>query len=292
MIRMLCGVIAALVVACASISAAAPPKADPALWMVKDGDTTIYLFGTVHVMKPGVEWMDDTVKSAFDSSGELMLETVEPPPAELQAIVMKLAVRSDGRTLTETLPEARRAQLATVLAGYGMPANGLDRFEPWFASVIVSGMALPRLGYDPTIGADRVLAERARSEGKVLTGFEAPAEQLGYFDASSEEAQIAYLGTLLDDMDRIGPVSARILELWSAGQPDALGDAMNAEMSRTPALFKRLIADRNVRWASWIEQRMAKPGVVFVAVGAGHLGGAGNVRELLAAHGLKAVRVH
>ena len=214
------GALAALILSLAPVPAAAQ-DADPALWVIRDKDTTIYLFGTMHAMKPGLSWFDEAVKTAFDASGELVLEVAEPEPAELRALVMRLAVSADGKPLTGKLPEARRADLARTLAGYGMPANALDRFDPWFAA----------------------------------------------------------------------PILARILALWSAGEADALGALMNQEMARTPALAKRMIADRNARWTDWIAARMARPGTVFFAVGGGHLGGKGNVRELLAGRRIKVERV-
>lgn len=290
MLKMLTGAVPALMLLLAPAPAAAQ-DADPALWVVKDADTTIYLFGTMHAMKPGLSWFDEAVKTAFDRSGELVLEMVAPPPAELQALVTRLAVSADGKPLTEKLPEARRADFARTLAGLGMPANALDRFDPWFAGVMLSGLPLPKLGYDPAAGVERILTDAARQEGKPVIGLETPEEQLNVFRGAPQATQIAYLGTLMDEADRLAPMLARITALWSAGQGDALGEVMNEEMNRTPALAKRLIADRNVRWADWIAERMKKPGTVFFAVGGGHLGGPGNVRQLLAKRGLKAQRV-
>lgn len=288
--KLLRGAVCALALSLAPVPAMAQ-DADPALWVVRDADTTIYLFGTMHAMKPGLSWFDEAVKKAFDSSGELVLEVVEPSPAELQATVMRLAVSADGKPLTDKLPEARRAELARTLAGYGMPANALDRFDPWFAAIMLGGLPLPKLGYDLTQGAEHVLSEAARASGKKIVGLESAEDQFAIFKAAPEATQIGYLGTLMDEADRVGPMLARIAALWSAGKADALGDTMNAEMRRTPDLAKRLITDRNARWAGWIADRMKAPGTVFLAVGAGHLGGAGNVRELLARRGLKAVRI-
>jgi uncharacterized protein YbaP (TraB family) len=290
MIKLLRGALCALTLSLVPLPAMAQ-DVDPALWVVKDADTTIYLFGTVHVMKAGLGWFDEAVKSAFDASGELVLEMVEPPEAELRAIVMRLAVAKDGKALTEKLPEPRRADLAKALADLGRPATMLDGFEPWFATVMLSGMQLPRLGYDPSLGADHVLTEAARKGGKRLVGFETPEGQLGLFDAAPEAQQIEFFGNLLGELDRVGPLTAQIMALWGEGKPDVLGDALNAEMSKTPALAKRLLFDRNARWAEWIGERMKAPGTVFVAVGAGHLGGKGNVRELLAGKGMKVERI-
>lgn len=290
MLKLLTGAFCALTLSLAPVPAAAQ-DADPALWVVKDADTTIYLFGTMHAMKPGLAWFDEAVKTAFDASGELVLEVVEPPPAELRALVMRIAVSADGKPLTEKLSEGRRADLARTLAGYGMPANALDRFDPWFAAVMLAGMPLPKLGYDPSLGAEHILTDTARKDGKKLVGLETPEEQFGLFEAAPEAAQIAYLGTLMDEAGRVEPMLTRIVAFWSAGQADALGDAMNQEMARTPALAKRLIADRNARWSDWIAERMKTPGTVFFAVGGGHLGGPGNVRELLAKRGIRVERV-
>lgn len=284
------GALAALTLSLVPVPAFAQ-DADPALWVVKDADTTIYLFGTMHAMKPGLSWFDEAVKKAFDSSDALVLEVVEPAPAELQAAVMRLAVSTDGKPLTDKLPEARRAELARTLAGYGMPANALDRFDPWFAAIMLAGLPLPKLGYDPASGAEHVLTEAAHASGKKLVGLETAEEQFALFKAAPEATQIAYLGTLMDETDRVGPMLARIATLWSAGKADALGETMNVEMRRTPELAKRLIADRNARWAGWIAERMKAPGTLFFAVGAGHLGGAGNVRELLARRGVQARRI-
>jgi uncharacterized protein YbaP (TraB family) len=290
MLQLLRSALAALTLSLAPIPAMAQ-DADPALWVVKDADTTIYLFGTMHAMKPGLGWFDEAVKTAFDASGEVVLEVVEPAPAEMLALVMRLAVSTDGKPLTGKLSEARRADLARMLAGYGMPADALDRFDPWFAAVMLAGLPLPKLGYDPAQGAEHVLTDAARTDGKQLVGLETPEEQLGLFKSAPEAAQIAYLGTLMDEADRTGPILARIGAYWSAGEADALGDLMNEEMARTPALAKRLIADRNARWTDWIVERMKAPGTVFFAVGGGHMGGKGSVRELLARRRVKVVRV-
>ncbi|MGI9360936.1 MAG: TraB/GumN family protein, partial [Parasphingorhabdus sp.] len=60
-----------------------PDDPDPALWVVKDEDTTIYLFGTIHILKPGLSWFDEAVKDAFDESEELVVEMIQPEPAEM-----------------------------------------------------------------------------------------------------------------------------------------------------------------------------------------------------------------
>jgi uncharacterized protein len=273
--------------------ATAPTKdADPALWVVKDDDTTIYLFGTVHVLKPGLSWFDEGVKKAFDESGELVLEMTEPDPAAMQALVVKMAVNASGPTLTEKLPANKREAYAKALADVGVPAAALDRFDPWFAAVTLSMASLPKLGYNPESGAERTLSAAAKAANKPITGLETPEQQLGYFDGLAEPLQVKFLVSTIDDYPQIGPMLDKMVASWAAGDPETLAKTINEEMAETPEVAKVLLADRNARWAEWIDQRMDKPGTVFVAVGAGHLAGNDSVQAQLAKHQLTATRVN
>lgn len=271
--------------------AQATKDADPALWVVKDADTTVYLFGTVHVLKPGLSWFDEAVKTAFDTSGELVLEMIEPDPETMQAIVMKMAVNPTGPTLTEKLPADKRAPYAKAMTEVGIPPQALDRVDPWLAAVTLAVAGLPKLGYDPASGAERVLSAAAKSAGKSVIGLEQAEQQLGYFDSFPEPLQIQFLVSTIDDYPKMGQVVEEMVASWSKGDPDTLAKTMNEGMRDLPELGKVLLTDRNVRWADWIATRMDKPGTVFVAVGAGHLAGADSVQVQLAKRKLSAARV-
>lgn len=265
--------------------------ADPALWVVKDADTTIYLFGTVHVLKPGLGWFDEAVKSAFDRSDELVLEILEPDTATMQGLILKTAINQSGPTLTEKLPAEKRAAYAKVLADLGLPAAMLDRVDPWFAALTLTNAGLPKLGYDPASGAERTLTAAAKAANKQLVQLETPEQQLGYFDSLPEPLQIKFLVSTVDDFPKMGAELDKMVASWSAGDPDALAATMNEGMIETPEIAKILLADRNVRWAEWIGQRLDKPGTVFVAVGAGHLAGPDSVQIQLRRHKLAATRI-
>ncbi|HEX8300132.1 TraB/GumN family protein [Sphingomonas sp.] len=290
--RLSCAAFAAFALLFAPASHAQEAKdADPALWAVKDADTTIYLFGTVHVLKPGMTWFDEGVKAAFDKSDELVLEMVEPEMAAMQGLVMKMALNPTGPTLTEKLPAEKREAYAKAAADVGLPSAALDRFDPWFAAITLSVAGLPKLGYNPESGADRTLSAAAKAANKPVIGLETPEQQLGYFDSLPEPLQVKFLVATVDDYAKMGEMLDTMVANWSAGDPDALARTMNEGMRETPEIGKILLADRNARWAEWIEARMAKPGTVFLAVGAGHLAGGDSVQAFLAKRRLTAVRV-
>ena len=161
----------------------------PALWVVKRGDATIYLFGTAHALKPEVTWFDGPVKAAFDKSQELVLEVVEPEPARMAAI-LGTATTSDTRPLIDRLPEKERPAYAQRLAAFGLPPSVFDRFDPWFATVNFGGLALRKAGYDTDLSCEHVLSAAARTSGKALVGLETPEQQFGYFKSAPVPLQM------------------------------------------------------------------------------------------------------
>ena len=273
-------------------TAAATKDADPALWVVKDEDTTIYLFGTVHVLKPGLGWFDEAVKTAFDKSDQLMLEMVMPEnQIEVANIMMPLALDQTGKTLSSRLDPAQLHAYQAAMASVGLPAAQFDKFEPWFPAITLSVLPLTKLGYDPEQGAEKQLTSFAKAAGKPVAGLETLPEQLGFFDTLPETQQLAFLNAVVKDLDKLGPQLDKMVVLWAKGDPDGLATAMNESLAATPELAKTLLWDRNARWADQLKARMDQPGTVFVAVGAGHLAGEHSVQDYLKERGLTVKRV-
>ncbi|ANC87714.1 TraB/GumN family protein [Sphingomonas sp. NIC1] len=301
MIRTLAAAVSAVALclslpACAQQPAQAPARAandaDPALWVVKGKQTTIYLFGTIHVLKPGLTWFDEAVKSAFDKADEVKLEIVMPDQATMQGLVQATAIAPAGTPpLTQRLPEGKRAAFTKAVTDLGLPANALDRFKPWLAATQLSVAPLSKLGYDSANGPEEVITEAAKQAHKPLSGLETPQQQLGFFGSLSDKAQLQFLESTVDELPTLDKQMASMVDEWARGDPEALAREMNDELKSSPEVAKVLLVDRNRNWAQWIKQRMTKPGTVFIAVGAGHLAGPDSVQAQLAKLGLKAERV-
>lgn len=273
-------------------AAAATVDADPALWVVKDDDTTIYLFGTVHALKPGLGWFDEAVKDAFDKSGQLMLEMVEPDQATVQQLVIKMALNQSGPKVSEQLPEGKRAAYAAALTELGAPPAAFDQFDPWLSIITLTAGSLPKFGYSPDQGAEKVLTSAAKAAGKPVAGLETIEQQLGYFDGLPQPVQIKFLATTIDELPQMGATLDKMVARWSAGDPAGLATIMNDGMQEVPEVATVLLTERNARWAEWIEKRLAEPGTVFIAVGAGHLAGKDSVQDFLATRKVKVTRIN
>ena len=245
---------------------------DPALWAVSDGDTTIYLFGTIHVLKPGLGWFDDAVRETFDSSSELVLEMLEPEPSEMMALVSRLAIDQEGKRLRDRLSAGDRRAFDKSLAMLDMAPDALDQMEPWMASVSLSMSALQRAGFDSSTGVETALTAAAKASGKTIIGLETPEEQLSLFDRLPMANQLDYLNLTIRKLHETRSGMDRMIAIWSAGKPDGLAKLMN-EGIEDPLIYRQLLVERNLRWADWIGKRMEHPGTVFMAVGAAHLAG-------------------
>ncbi|WP_397603883.1 TraB/GumN family protein [Sphingorhabdus sp.] len=281
----------------AAVTALDPVKAapavtdvDPALWVIKDEDTTIYLFGSIHVLKPGLGWFDDGVKTAFDSSDQLVLELVDLPAAEAQALFGKLAMDQQGKTLRSKMNDADRAVYDAAMGKLGIPAPSLDPFEPWAAGIAMSLMAMQKAGFDPNSGVEKQLTAAAKVSNKPIAGLETAEFQLSIFDTLPEADQIAFLVETAKMIDDTNSMMDKMVNMWGSADTESLAQLMNEGMtSRT--LYDALLTNRNANWAKWISAQMKKPGVTFMAVGAGHLAGSTSVQALLPAYGLTATRV-
>jgi uncharacterized protein YbaP (TraB family) len=275
------------------VAASATIKAKPALWVVKDKDSTIYLFGTVHVMKPGYEWFDDGVKKAFDASDELVLEVIEPEDQAAMGREMgALGTAPKGTpALSTRLGEEEGKQYVAAMEQSGLPWQAFEQFKPWMAGMVLSVAPLARLGYDPKYGVEKVLSAAAKETGKKMGALETVPQQLGFFNGLDDTQQIAFLNATVAGLPQAENEFSGLMNNWAKGDPDALAEGMNESLEATPVLAKVLIEDRNATWAQWIRKRLETPGTTFVAVGAGHLAGSISVQEKLKALGIQAQRV-
>jgi hypothetical protein len=265
--------------------------ADPALWVVKDEDTTVYLFGTIHILKPGLSWFDEAIKDAFDKSDELVLEIIEPSADQAQQLFGKYALDSSGKKLRDKLSDKERGNFDASMKEIGLPENAFDPFDPWAAAVTLQVLAMGKTGYDPSQGAETQLTAAAKASGKSISAVETFEGQLKIFDELPQSEQLLFLNETTADLNAVSKGLDALVDHWSKGEEEKLGDLMNEGLTSTE-LKAALLTRRNAAWAVWMRERLKKPGTTFLAVGAGHLSGSVSLQSLLTAYGIEATRVN
>jgi hypothetical protein len=295
--KLLAAVLATVALPTMACAAPAPatalPDADPALWVVKDADTTVYLFGTFHALDGKTDWFNDEVKAAFDKSSEVYLEAILPDnPAEMQPMVMKYGLDPSGKKLSAKLTPELKAKFEKVGGEFGLPVAMLESpMEPWLLNMSIGAAAAMKLGLNPEMGADKQILKSARAAGKKVGELEGAEFQMKLFDTVPEKDQIKQLGQTLDQVPQMKPMLTSMLGYWNKGDSEGLGKLLNQGATEMPDFYKLLLTDRNATWAEWINKRMDQPGTVFIAVGAGHLAGKGSVQDMLQKKGFKSERV-
>jgi uncharacterized protein len=267
-----------------------PVDADPALWVVKDDDTIIYLFGTIHILKPGLTWFDEAVKQAFDKSDALVVEMIEPSDEEAVKGVLAFAVDKKGKSLRGRLNTEQRKIYDAALIKLQTPAGELDSLKPWYGSVIIEMSDLKARGYDLESGVEVDLTKAAAAAKKQIVGLETFSEQMGLFDSVSEKSQIELLITAAKSVAEQSDEMDQLVDRWAKSDPEGLAKMMNDGLPEGE-LRTALLTKRNANWAAWISRRLTKPGTIFVAVGAGHLSGKDSVQAMLKAYKVETQRV-
>ncbi len=264
----------------------------PGLWKVADEDTTIYLFGTVHLLPDDVNWNSGIINDALASSGTLVTEIdmTEEAMAAMGPLVSRTALLSDGQTLRGLLDPAQLASYEAAMTKLEVPVAAFDPFEPWFAALQMTNVAYTKNGMNPELGVEQVLESLVGPDVE-RDALETVEFQLSVFDELPVEKQIAFLTETSDQIDEIGPMLDAMIANWATGDADGLGELMNEALASDPVLAERLLYARNANWAVWIDDRLDTPGTVFMAVGAGHLAGINSVQDLLAARGIGTTRV-
>jgi uncharacterized protein len=268
----------------------APTLAKPALWKVADKDTTIYLFGTIHLLPKGIEWYDGKLATAFEQSKELVTEIPETSDGQTMNVMLKYGMLPAGQTLRTGMSAEEKTKYEGAMTGLGLPPGAFDRYKPWFAAVALAVLPLQKAGYSMENGIENQLDKRNKALGRPRTGLETLEFQLGIFDGFSPEVQKTYLFSVIDALPTITTDIDKMVQSWSKGDVDALAALLNDD-SDDPAIYDALLVQRNKNWALWIDDRLDQPGAVFIAVGAGHLGGKDSVQALLSKRGIKVTRV-
>jgi uncharacterized protein YbaP (TraB family) len=270
-----------------------PQVARPALWEISDPDTTIYLFGTIHLLPENFQWRTPKFNQAVASSQQLVVETIvdDKNPAKLMSAMAALGFANGLPPLSQRVPAAKRPELAAAIKSSGFPPQAFDRMKTWAAAFILLGNKFRELGLKGGEGVEQVLRSDFSGAGKPVGELESNVEQLTFFDKLPESAQLALLEGAIEDGKSMDAEFGGMIRAWSRGDVQGIARTFDRDLSESPALQRSLIHQRNTNWSKWIEQRMSQPGAILIAVGAGHLAGKDSVLEMLKKDGYKVRRL-
>ena len=263
----------------------------PALWVVSDADSTLYLFGTVHVLRPDTAWGSARVDAAFASASDVWFEISNPDDqAAIIPLIQQYGV-SPATPLSSLLTAEEITDLDAAARTIGASAAQLDPLRPWFAGLTLSMAPLVKAGYDPASGVELTLKAQALAAGKPVHGFETIDKQVRILATLPDAVQLSFLRTTLEDFDQATVMLDQMVEAWAEGDVQALDRVAVQEMKAdAPEVYDALLVHRNTDFADQIQGLLAGSGTVFIAIGAAHLTGEDSVQAMLEARGVEVVR--
>ncbi len=283
--RLIAPLLIAALIALPGCSRPRPAEARPALFVVRDADTTIWVLGTIHALPANVAWETPAITRAIDGADMLVTEIPRSEPGVAGEMFMGLARSDRLPPVTSRVAAPVRPALLRAIDAADESASTLDKLETWAAALVIENGRTRAAGASPTDGVEAVLAKRFA--GHPQRAFETPGSQLALFDHLSEPDQRRLLTLAATDSDGY----RRALTAWSTGDLATMTRSNDQLFVDAPAMKAALLTGRNTRWSRWIAARMRRPGKVLVAVGAGHLAGPSSVMAMLRASGLMVRRV-
>ena len=273
--------------------AAATSRADGALhslWELHGKHNTVYLLGSIHVLRPRDYPLAKPVLDAYADANAVVMEINlgELDLDGLQQEMLASALLPDGKTLTQVMGSARYARAANLAHELGFDLAAFDQFAPWFVAEAISQLQLAQLGFQAESGVEMFFLDKARADGKAIAGLETAHDQIALFEAMSLESQAEYLVSNLEEAHELPREIDEMVHAWVGGDTAWFRAHLQQELGRDPKLYQSVLGARNRKWLPKIEALLNDDKNYLIIVGTGHLVGEDNVIELLKRDGIAA----
>jgi hypothetical protein len=255
--------------------------------VVKDKNSEIVLFGSVHILPRGLDWTPPALDRALKAADDIWFEL--PIDAQTEAMTATLATQAGvlppDQSLFKLLPPKDAELMSKVAAAYDVSPVLLDRLQPWLAEIALAGGAYRKMGADAASGVEKTIAAMATPKAK-RRAFETPEEQVALLSGGAWDEQVTSLRETLHDMDERPDEFSVLVKAWTDGDIQGLDrEALAPIRDKTPGLYRRLVTERNARWTKVLDTRLKGHGRTVVVVGVGHLLGPDGVPAKLRALG-------
>jgi len=262
-----------------------------AVWLLQGAHNTVYLAGSVHALPKGGAGLSPQLELAYQSADAIVMEVDldDLNPLEAVEFVSSHGTLPEAQTLADVIGAKEYASIVKLAGSLDLPELAISRLEPWAAAMVLTQFALMKSGYDPQLGVDMQLAQRARQDSKPIDGLETVIDQLGIFDARSVSEQSKFLIDAAHDVPKMHGDLERLVSAWRHGDLKGLEREFRKERAQAPALYDELLGARNRKWLPKIEALLQSERNYLVLVGTLHFVGQDSLLDLLGQAGHKPV---
>jgi uncharacterized protein len=259
------------------------------LWRVNSDQNRLYILGSIHLLKKETYPLKKSIEDAFEQTKKLVLEIdlSSANSQKIQQLMLQKSISTDGTMLHQSVSDETYQAVAKRAKELDIDIRVLSPFKPWVIAMTMAAIKLQQLGFDPSLGVDRHLAERAKQTDKPTAGLETAEFQLDLFDRFSAKEQELLLRQSMDAMDHLERNVTAIVQAWKSGDVGAVEKHLLVGMRDYPEIHQKVIDDRNQRWLPQIENLLSRGENALIVVGAAHLVGKNGIIELLKDRGYR-----
>ena len=259
------------------------------LWRVNSDQNRLYILGSIHLLKKETYPLKKSIEDAFEQTKKLVLEIdlSSANSQKIQQLMVQKSISTDGTMLHQSVSDETYQAVAKRAKELDIDIRVLSPFKPWVIAMTMAAIKLQQLGFDPSLGVDRHLAERAKQTDKPTAGLETAEFQLDLFDRFSAKEQELLLRQSMDEMDHVERNVTAIVQAWKSGDVGAVERHLLVGMRDYPEIHRKVIDDRNQRWLPQIENLLSRGENALIVVGAAHLVGKNGIIELLKDRGYR-----
>jgi hypothetical protein len=294
MTRVICAALLFFFPVVSVAQSATPPLANPALWRVQHGTSTVYLFGSLHILPPGYAWLTPAIQAAMGASDLFVFEVPVDDAAlkDERDFIVQYGILPSGQNLKNVLNQYEYQTYSNVLKRAGLKAEQFERYRPWLAAVVLGLAYLHRDDLTGLKGADDELMAYARDHGRSIIYFESVRQQMELLTTGDDITQLRSFKGLIAGLNRSRDQQQELLDTWASGDAKRFTQLLAGYFKGRPEAQEHLIDGRNRTWLGDIDQFLARPnGTTMITVGAAHIGGAKGLLSLLCRNDYRVERV-
>ncbi len=263
--------------------------AQTSVWQASNGENTVYLAGTVHMLRAA----DYPLPAAFDQAYaqadalyfEINIDDMNAVGAQMT--LMEQLMYTDGRNIESVLsPEAYDA-LTTFTADLGVPMMILQNMKPGMLVSTLEILSMQQLGFTPQ-GVDMYFHQRAKADGKAIAGFETVEQQIGFLAGMGVGEESEFIMMSLEELEKISTDIEVLVGPWRSGNTQQMNELFVESMKNSaPEAYDLLMASRNLDWMPEIEAMFEDADTELVLVGVAHLIGEDGLIQMLENRGYR-----
>ena len=268
--------------------------AAPALWRVTHGASTLYLFGSLHILPDGYSWRTPQIDAALEASDLFIFEVPVDEAAlrDEKEYIVQNGILPQHRTLKGMLSATEFETYSAVLRRAGLRPQQFERYRPWLAAVTMGLAYLHPENLASLKGADDEVMTYARMHGRQLIYLESMKEQMELLTSGDERRHLMALKNLILHLPSSRDEEKQLVETWEKGDVTRFTALLDTYFKDHPEAQEKLVNQRNRNWLASFKQLLERPaGTTMVTVGAAHIGGTNGLVAMLCHEGYGVTRV-